>query len=84
MAKDVKNYGDRKDKTVKRSPSKNLNRVMDYLTSNVKQTFTQLRQAFTKAPIFWLFDPKYHIQIETNLSGYAIGGILSQLTNLGQ
>ena len=74
--------GDCKDKTVKRSPlaSKNLNRATGYLTLNAKQAFTQLRQAFTKAPIIRHFDPECHIQIKTNASGYAFGRVLNQLT----
>ncbi len=45
-----------------------------------------MRQTFVKAPILNHFDPERHIRIETDASGYAIGGILSQLTpdNLGQ
>ena len=80
--------GNYEDKTVKRSPltSKNLNGATGYLTPKAKQAFTQLRQAFTKAPILRHFDPKCHIRIETVMSGYAIGEVLSQLTlhNLSQ
>ena len=36
---------------------------------------------FFKAPILGHFDPKRHIRIETDASGYAIGGVLSQLTS---
>ncbi len=39
-----------------------------------------MRQAFLEAPILNHFDPERHIRIETDVSGYAIGGILSQLT----
>ena len=52
---------DCEDKTVGRSLSKNLNGATGYLTSDTRQTFIQLRQAFTKAPIFWYFDPEYNI-----------------------
>ena len=76
--------GDRKDKTVGRSPSKNLNRAIGYLTPNARRAFTQLRQAFTEAPILRHFDPECHIRIETDASGYAIGGVLSQLTDSGR
>ena len=77
---------DCKDETVRKLPSKNLNRATVYLTPDARQAFTQLRQTFTKAPILWHFDPKCHIRIETNVLGYAIGGVLSQLTfdNLDQ
>ena len=50
-----------------------------FLTSSAREGFNQLRQAFTKAPIFRHFDPECHIRIETNASGYAKGGVLSQL-----
>ena len=74
--------GDCEDETVKRSPltSKNLNGATGYLTPDAKRAFTQLRQAFTKAPILRHFDPECHIQIETDALGYAIGRVLSQLT----
>ena len=87
MANDAKvgnigNGGDGKDETVKRSPltSKNFDGATGYLTSGIKQNFTQLRQAFNKALIFQHFDPKCQIRIETDVSGYAINGVLSQLT----
>ena len=51
-----------------------------FLTLGTREAFNQLKQAFTKAPILRHFDPEYHIWIEINLSGYAIGGVLSQLT----
>ena len=74
--------GDREDETVERSPltSKNSNGATDYLTPDTKQAFTQLRQVFTKAPILQHFNPEYHIRIETDASGYAISGVVSQLT----
>ena len=92
MAEDAKvgsvGGSDYKDKMIKRSSLifKNLNGATGYLTPGAKQAFTQLRQAFTKAPILQYFDSKCHIQIETDEWGYAIGGVLSQLTldNLGQ
>ena len=51
-----------------------------FLTSEAKEAFNRLRQAFTEAPILRHFDPECHIRIETDASGYAIGGVLSQLT----
>ena len=51
------------------------------LTPDAREVFNQLRQAFTKAPILRHFDPECHIRIETDASGYAIGGVLSQLTS---
>ena len=52
-----------------------------FLTPDARRAFTQLRQAFTEAPILRHFDPERHIRIETDTSGYAIGGILSQITS---
>ena len=74
--------GDCKDKTVERLPltSKNSNGATGYLTPGAKQAFTQLRQVFTEALILRHFDPECHIRIETDVSGYAISGVLSQLT----
>ena len=52
-----------------------------FLTPGAREAFNQLRQAFTEAPILQHFDPECHIRIETNGSGYANGGVLSQLTS---
>ena len=92
MAKDTEvdsiGSGDCEDKTVERLPltSKNSNGATGYLTSKARLAFTKLRKAFTKAPILRHFDPECHIWIETDTSGYAIGGVLSQriLDNLGR
>ncbi len=51
-----------------------------FLTPEAMLTFIRLRQAFTKAPILHHFDPERYIRIETDAFGYAIGGVLSQLT----
>ena len=48
-----------------------------FLTPKVRKVFNYLRQAFTKVPIFRYFDLKYHIRIETNISDYFIGAVLS-------
>ncbi len=57
-----------------------------FLTPRARKSFTKLRQAFVKALILNYFDPKHHIIIEKDVSGYAIGEIFSQLTldDLGQ
>ena len=52
-----------------------------FLTSVTKDAFNKLRQVFTKTLILWNIDLKCHIQIETNVSGYTIGRVLSQLTS---
>ena len=50
-----------------------------FLTSGTKKIFKQLKEVITKVLIFWHFNLEYHIQIEINTSGYAIGGVLTQL-----
>ena len=61
-------------------------RSLDFFIPGAKLAFTELRQAFIKAPILYHFDPECHIRVETDASGYAIGEVLSQLTldDLGQ
>ena len=67
-------------KVQKRSKSKNLSKsTLNFVISGAKIAFIELRQAFLKAPIFHEFNPEYYIRIETDASGYAIGGVLSQL-----
>ena len=51
----------------------------DFFTLGVKLAFIKLRQAFVKAPILYHFDPNRHMRIETDVSGYAIDKVLSQL-----
>ena len=48
-----------------------------FLTPEARAAFNCLWLAFTKAPIFSYFDPKYHIWIENDILGYAIGDVLS-------
>ena len=52
-----------------------------FLTFNTKEAFNRLKQAFIKAPILQHFDPECYIRIETNTSGYSVGGVLSRLTS---
>ena len=52
-----------------------------FLTSEAKKAFNRLKQAFTEGPILRHFDPKCHIWIETDVSGYSIGEVLSQPTS---
>ena len=52
-----------------------------FLTPGAREACNQSRQAFTEAPILRHFDPECHIRIETDASGYAIGGVLSQLSS---
>ena len=66
--------------------SKSKKTELGFLTSGTRRAFTKLRQAFIKAPILHNFDLERHIWVETNVSGYAISGVVSQLTldNSGQ
>ena len=66
-------------KAQKLSKSKNSSKL-DFLTPGARLAFTKLRQAFVKAPILHHFDPKRHIRIETDVSGYAIDRVFNQLT----
>ena len=51
-----------------------------FLTLDIRRAFNQLRQAFTETLILQHFDPKHHIRIKTDASGYTIGGVLGQIT----
>ena len=63
------------------SKAKNLGQSGLFLTVDARKPFTKLTQAFVKALILNHFDSERYIRIETDVSGYAIGGILSQLTS---
>ena len=52
-----------------------------FLTPKARLAFNCLWLAFTKALIFRYFDLEYHIRIKTDVLGYAIGGVLSQLAS---
>ena len=52
-----------------------------FLISEARSAFNCLWLTFTKAPILWHFNPKCHIWIETNVLGYAIDDVLSQLAS---
>ena len=52
-------------------------RGSDYLIAAAKKAFNYLQYAFTQASIPQHFDLEQHIQIKTDASGYAIGGVLS-------
>ena len=78
-----------KSKKAKNDESKSSTRSLDiratgepiFLTSGANKAFNCLRQAFIKALILQHFNPECHIQIETDAAGYAIGGVLSQLSS---
>ena len=61
--------------------SKSKKRVgSDFLILEAKLLFTKLKQAFVKALILYYFDLEHYIQVETDISGYAIGGVFGKLT----
>ena len=59
--------------------SRNREAETAFLTLKARLVFTQLRQAFVKVLILHHFDPESHILIETDVLGYTIGSVLSQL-----
>ena len=71
----------------KNNKSRNLTRIPNigatekpnFLIPNAKKAFNYLQLAFIKGLIFRHFDLKNHIRIETNVSGYAIDRVSSQL-----
>ncbi len=68
-------------KKAETSRAKNLGQSGSFLIADARRAFIELRQAFVETLILNHFNPKHHIQIETDTSGYAIGKILSQLTS---
>ena len=48
-------------------------------TDEANNAFRKLKTAFITAPILRHFDPALEIRVETDASGFAIVGILSQL-----
>lgn len=47
-------------------------------TKEAEEAFRALQMAFTTAPVLRHFDPSGKVRVETDASGYAIAGILSQ------
>ena len=71
-------------KTTAGTPPRAVNNS-SILTTEAKLAFLRLKHAFIEVPILHHFDPEQYIWIETDVSGYAIVGILSQLTaKIGQ
>ena len=51
----------------------------NFLTPDAKKAFNYLWLAFIKAPILQYFDIESHIRIKTDVSGYVMGRVLTQL-----
>ena len=84
MSKSGKSKGKKSKKPSKRRNSPNFDITKaesSFLTPDTKIAFNRLWLAFTKTPILQHFDPKCHIQVETDVLGYAISGVLSQMTS---
>ena len=62
-SKDISSGSKNNKKLAKPNFKKNVRKVgeFSFLTPNARGVFTQLRQAFTEAPIFQNFDLKYQI-----------------------
>lgn len=58
---------------------KELSPKLGYPTLKAKLVIAKLRQILIKVPISY-FDLEYHFWIQTDISGYTIGRVLSQLT----
>ena len=48
-------------------------------TREAASSFEKLKTAFTTAPILRHFDPALRIRVETDASGFAVAGMISQL-----
>jgi len=48
-------------------------------TIGADQAFVRLKQAFIEAPVLAQFDPDHETVLETDSSGYCLGGVLSQV-----
>ena len=55
------------------------NSKTDFLTLGTKTAFIHLQKTFIEAPILKHFDLEHYIRIETDILGYAINGVLSQM-----
>jgi hypothetical protein len=50
-----------------------------YFTKKIKAAFRELKEYFQSAPIFRLYNPKFSIRLEMDISGFVIKIIISQL-----
>ncbi|MBW0567058.1 hypothetical protein O181_106773, partial [Austropuccinia psidii MF-1] len=54
------------------------------LNEEALSQFNQLKKAFTTSPILSHFNPSLHTIVETNASNYALGAVLSQVSDSGK
>ena len=52
-------------------------------TDKQQAAFLQLKRAISSAPVLWIFDPDLVTIVETDASGFAIGGVLLQIDRHG-
>ncbi len=64
----------------KKSNFVKTNSGIDFLTLGAKEAFKRLQNAFIETSILRHYDSECHIRIETDALGYAIGGMVSQMT----
>ena len=84
LSKSRKSKGEKSKKPSKSGNLSNFdikNSGSSFLTPKARSAFNRLRLTFTEALILWYFDLKCYIWIKTNISGYIIGGVLSQLAS---
>ena len=79
---DGNKIGDNEVRKRGRKTSKNLSKSKktigsDFFIPKARLAFTKLKQAFVKALILYHFDLECHIQVETDVLGYAISGVFS-------
>jgi RNase H-like domain found in reverse transcriptase/Reverse transcriptase (RNA-dependent DNA polymerase) len=55
----------------------------EFLPPSAKQAFRKLQQAFAETVLMYHFDPTLPTRLETDSSGFAICGILTQLNSFG-
>ena len=63
-------------KSKKLSRTKKTIKSSNFFTAKAKLAFTKLKHGFIKASILPQFDLEHYISVETNISSYAIGGVL--------
>ena len=75
---DGSEVGDDDVRKIVQNLSKSKKKVeSDFFILGAKLAFIKLRQGFIKALILYHFDLKHYIHIKTNVSDYAINGVLS-------
>lgn len=68
----------------KKRVKKSLASAIDFLTEEARRSFNLVKNAFTEAPILQHFNHTLPARVETDASGGAIGGILTQQDSQGR